>query len=577
MGLEFDPTKYGMKDYAAELGKKYGDYSAYHRGRMDALTVPVGKTSTAQNNVPTGLGVEKTEANVPSLEEVEENMNYEGESAKLNSARQLDTKKARKAAVEEAKDNFMKYGTSSNRSPITDEKQAKKMAENYVENEENLENMYSTRTYVDKDAYKKAEKERKAEYKELKKEYREQGLTRREARRKAKSELVNNEYLDNKKARNFVNDHSEQFLDEKGNLSQTKYKQFAFGLTNTHTEADETNNAHLSLKERREAAETYHTKPSVVRDIARSAGADTERDNTGLYRTGFIVGVTGLAAGIGAAVLPSISAVSGSASAAGSVAGGACGGAGSGAVAGAGASATIEGVGAVGGAAIGATGSSLASGFLRDKGNKEAKVYEPGKPKPVSTPNEPSSQTPPEKPVDNIPPVTIEKPCPELRWESDVCDHAVGKGDNWSAVAQAKVLINGKKPDGKLLRAYVHAEKLKHGITNFGLNTMPNVYSQKKYDQLKNTNPEKAEEYKQKTTLRLYSDFADLLADEALVKKHPELELLRDAEITFNCDTKVTHNGNGKPTTPYTKWFGSMTNPVKYKQDCHDDVPVIVK
>lgn len=481
MGLEFDPTRYGMKDYAKELGEKYGQFGADYRSRLNSMgiTVPIGQTTTAQGNVPAGLGVEKTEtaeqSHEPSAQEVQENMNFKGESAKLNSARQLDTKKARKEAIEEVKNQYMKYGTSADDTPIS-EKQAKKMAKNYVENAENLENMYSTRTYVDKDAYKKAEGERKAEYKKLKKEYREQGMSRREAKRKAKSELVNNEYLDSKKARNFVQEHSEQFLDENGKLSQNKYKKFAFGLTNTHTEANETNNAHLSLKERREAAETHHTKAGVIRDMARSAGADVERDNTGLYRTLFVVGVTGAAAGVGAAVLPAVSAVSGSAAAAGAAAGaGAAVGAGTGAAAGAGASAaagagamvTINGVGAVAGGATGLAAGSLLSGFLRDKGNKEPHIYEPGKSKQVQN-DEVNPQ-----PIENDDPIEVCQLKPDesheiVQQEINYCTHKIIRGDDPYKIVTAKY----RHEDGSRLShaealQIAHELKMIHGCKNY--------------------------------------------------------------------------------------------------------------
>ena len=157
------------------------------------------------------------------------------------------------------------------------------------------------------------------------------------------------------------------------------------------------------------------------------------------------------------------------------------------------------------GAGVGAAVGIAAAALIKDKGNKEARVYEPGA-KPVQpTAHEPSEPDKPSVPPANdtvvkpIQPVEPEpQPCPEERWQSEFCDHKVRLGDDWTKVTLAKVKsINGKKPDGKVLRAYVHAEKLKHGITDFSLNTMPKVGE----------------------TMRVYSDFADLLADEKLVKK----------------------------------------------------------
>ena len=202
-------------------------------------------------------------------------------------------------------------------------------------------------------------------------------------------------------------------------------------------------------------------------------------------------------------------------------------------------------------------------GFIKDRGKKEAKVYEPGMPQQQPQP-QPSVEPdkPPVQPQEEVvqPPVQqVEQPepCPVETWQSEFCDHKVKKGDDWTKVSLAKVkTINGKKPDGKVLKAYVHAEKLKHGVTDFSLNTMPKVGQ----------------------TMRVYSDFSDLLADEAIVKKHPELMLLKDAQIELNCDGDTNGKGsNRKPQVKYTPFTGAFTDAVKYKQDCHDPEPVIVK
>ena len=113
-----------------------------------------------------------------------------------------------------------------------------------------------------------------------------------------------------------------------------------------------------------------------------------------------------------------------------------------------------------------------------------------------------------------------------------------------------QVQVNGKKPQGNVLKALIHAEKIKHGITNFKLNTMP-------------------------PTMRLYTDYSDLLENAEIMKKYPELRYLKDAEIRVDCNGKVVRSKyNGKPRVRYTRYTGSPMETNKYKQDCNDPVPV---
>ena len=83
--------------------------------------------------------------------------------------------------------------------------------------------------------------------------------------------------------------------------------------------------------------------------------------------------------------------------------------------------------------------------------------------------------------------------------------------------------------------------------------------------------------------MKLYTDFTDILTDETLMAKlspavRARLLLLKDAEIELNCDGNIiTNRTSGTPTRPYTPYFGAFTAPARYKQDCHDNVPVLVR
>jgi len=77
------------------------------------------------------------------------------------------------------------------------------------------------------------------------------------------------------------------------------------------------------------------------------------------------------------------------------------------------------------------------------------------------------------------------------------------------------------------------------------------------------------------STMRLYTDYSDLLENAEIMKKHPELKYLKDAEITLNCDGKViSKKSTGTPRTHYTAFFGSAVATNRYKQSCHDNVPI---
>lgn len=575
--MSIDGLSFYGKDYAAEFKEKWGAQVEANRKQLSSMgiTVPVGQPQEKKEEEKEMKGLE-----------VEKEQPKKEEPKKENFERQFSSKKDIKNAEKATKERFLDYGVSKGETveDVNTEKQADKLAKNYVENLYNREQVRGTQVFMDKKAYKAAEKARKAQRRTLIAQYREEGMSRKEAKEAADSQLVENEYVRGKKTRAFVESHKDYFYDENGNFSSDKFKAKAVEYANKHTTEGEVENYHLSLKERREVAAQEGVNASVIKNIAKKSNLDYEKDDTNLYRGLYVAGMTAAGAGIGAAlgasgVLASnvVATATSTATATSNATANIYDGAGNiieSATASDTATATDtatakakSGVNAGNGAITGATtglGLGLATmNFIKDKGKQEAKVYEPGmppapqQPKPSVEPDTPPVAAPQDSNKPTTPEVNKPEPCPVETWQSEYCDHKVKRGDDWTKVTLAKVkTINGKRPDGKVLKAYVHAEKLKHGVTNFALNTMPKVGE----------------------TMRVYSDFSDLLADEGIVKKHPELLLLKDAQIVLDCDgdTNGRHSG-ARPRVRYTPFFGQITEAVKYKQDCHDPEPVIVK
>ena len=546
-------------DYATEFGKKWDKELDNMKKQLPSnnVTVPIGQPTQKSENL-TGLQIEKEDVT--------------GNYAERKLIYSDDVEEAR------AQEAFVKYGTENGQK--VKEEDAEKMAKNYVENERHKENVQKTQVFMDKKAYKQAEKERKEEYKEMYNQYREDGYTRKEAKRLAKAQSVENEYISGRKTRKFVENNREYFYDENGNFSSDKFKQKAVEYANINTHEEETLNYHMSLRERRAAAEKEGVSTNVIKHMAKKSNLDYEKDNTNLYRGLAIGGGAAAGYGIGSlfSVTSSAAAAAGSSSTAGAIINGsASASASAGAAASAAASASVNGglVGAGSGLAAGVG----ASGFLQDKGKNEARVYAPGE-KPVERhrPQTPDIDLIPAPPVNDVPnePAKVEKPCPEEIWTTPACDYKVGKGDCWAGVIAGTMKVNGKTPQGNVLKALVHAEKLKHGITNFKLNTMPGVYSKKKYEELQAKNPEAAKKYFDTHTMKLYTDFTDLLENAELMKKHPELKYLKglkEGDITVDCKARGL-KFTGKPKVNYTKYKGTPVASNTYKQDCDDPVPV---
>lgn len=339
-----------VPDYAAEFAKKAELQNAYMKGMLDALiqkNLVKGNSRTDVNGMNSMQGTDLENEN-PYM--------YKG---------------YKKQRVEEMKNKYLEYGVADG-TKIESEKQAKKLAKAFVENEENKYELYSTRTIVSKSDYKKAEKEKQARKKELQKQYRNEGLSRKEAKQKANAQLIVNERLKNKKTIEFMEQHREMFYDDKGELSQEKVKSFVKGLMNTHTDENEVDNYHMSLKERREQALNWGIDDDVLANLCKAAGGDFEKDYTELRQAAVIAGTTAVGLLIGSAIKTEATAGATATDAAGNMHSGAVG------AAKVYAHAEVNHMGTGGGIGFGL--GTLLSKFAKDKGGKEDKVYDYAKP-----------------------------------------------------------------------------------------------------------------------------------------------------------------------------------------------------
>ena len=467
-------------------------------------------------------------------------------------AKKYDTRKERKAAEKEIAKQYVEYGDTTGKKYT--EKEAKKEAHKYVTNEHYKEEFETfnneTKVYADKKAYKEAKKANEKQEKELYKQYREQGLSRKEAHKKAQSQIQDIELAGRSARKGFAR---VGVIEADGTLGKKAQDYMVKQANIGNTQEGEVTSYHYDLKERRATKANERAQGNKVTLHQLGKMADTihlhkEKNMTGPLRIGaaaaIISATTGAAYAIGG-----ITAASGSAS-----------------VSTASAEAVVEGAGAATAGAIGtgAAGAATTIGpaaiataasplgvlgvLFSDKGKKVKHTFAPGEAQKPEPQPEPKPEPQPEPKPEPQPEL-----CPEERWESAYCDHTVKAGDDWSRVAQGKVKINGKAIDGKLLRAYVHAEKLQHGVTDFTKNTF----------------------MKQGENYRLYTDFSNLLENEKIVRKHPELLLLKNAQIEVDCDGKyVAGKPSDEPASEFFRYTGTPIETNKYKQDCHDPVPV---
>lgn len=434
------------------------------------------------------------------------------EKAKLNEEiqRELTTKQARKEAIEKAKQAYLQYGTVEGKK-VENEKEAEKMAKNYVKDKRYEENSNGTQVFLDKEAYKAAEKERKEKREQLIEQYRNEGLSKKEAKQKADAQLVENEYLrkgifGQKKTREYIEENKEMFYDENGNFSSDKFKETALKFANTHTKEGEAENHYLSLKERREVAEEEQVKASVIKNIVKKSNLGYERDNTNLYRGLYVVGMTGAGAGLGAivgtsgilageAIATATSTATSSSDASAVIkdeAGNVLASSDAHDTATATDNATAKVKGGVCDAKSGARAGSLfglslglsTMGLIKDKGNKEARIYTPGKepqgpsaPEPTPLPVPPAAPAPGNiTPPVQTPPQQAE-PCPFTPGEEheEFCDYKVKKGEYWTGIVAAKYKREDgtgfnldpqkrTKEENKEIMEIVHYLKDKHGV-----------------------------------------------------------------------------------------------------------------
>lgn len=424
-----------------KLYKNTGDNNLFGKTRKGEIMAPVTQvTSSSSSNSSTG-----TKSAYVDREQAEK----EKRDAEIK--RQLHTKQVRKDAVRDASYRYQAYGTLGG-GRIDDAELANKMAEDYVKNAFHDELSDATTVFYDKKEFQEAEKLRKQKYDEIYKEARDKGLSRKEARAEAESRLGKNVYLGkitNWKTRKYIEDHKDEFFDANGNFLSDKFKAKALGYANLHTKDGEVENTHLSLKERREAAEKEGVSCKVIKTFAKKSNLSYEKNLTDVYRGGTIVAAAGVGAGVGALIGGGIGATA--------VAGDCC--------AGAVAEATIP--SAVVGAGTGATAGGVASGWLKDPGVKENEVYAPAeRTQPIPGPD--LNPNPVESEINvNATPIELDNPQPEVceltpgEFVDETCTYKLKKGQSlYDAVRDGY----GLKTHEEIME-YVHRIKDKYGIS----------------------------------------------------------------------------------------------------------------
>lgn len=465
MGLDFDPTKYGMRDYAAEFAERAKEQNAYNRGRMDALgigtdsvTVPIGNTNRQTVDYETGWL--RYTPRAFNAGQIAQDINFTNDALQLKTQTLYtyrDGKKNKDAinsAVDEVTQLFIQYGTEHGKT--VDAKQAKKLAKRFVENELNKENFLSTRTFIDKAEYEQAQQNRENQKRGLVSQYMREDstLSKKEAERRADANLVRNQYLGNKGAREYIEAHKDYFYDDNGKFSQEKYKAFVKGLMNAHTTDDEVDNYHLSLNERYDLAHKFGINDNSMCDMVHRAGGGFAKDYKELKQALIILLGAGVGAGVGALLNTAVS------TAANAAANSAANGAASNAAASAGANITVSGL-----EAAGATGGGLAAANIRprSRGNDDP-VYAPGKPEEEIEEQQEEEDDDPIEVCQLRPDESHEV----VQQEVEYCPHTIIRGDNPVKIVLAKYRHeNGSKLSYKEALQVAHELKMIHGCTNY--------------------------------------------------------------------------------------------------------------
>lgn len=332
-----------------------------------------------------------------------------------------------------------------------DEKEAKKLAKAYVKNEKEKYEFYMTKTFDNKEEFKKAQKEEKEKYKQTYDSLRKENKSRSEAKDIAESLTVQNKLLKNKKALKILENNKEVFYDENGNLSQEKIKKFVKGLMNPATNDLEVDNYHMSLKEARLMGQVLGCDDKTLRKIVKSTGGNYEKD----YSTLINIASAGIFAALGGAAgapfdIVSESLSTSAASSAGAVAG-----------AEAGAKATVNAAAVT--APIGGVLGALLAG--KDPGGVEDRVYEPKlNEHPAIT--DPTQDEPEEVPPADVPPVQEEVPQEKVPEEEVLQEEPPAEPEK----EPCKVIVQNGESLAKLSKKYgvsideikrLNADKLK--------------------------------------------------------------------------------------------------------------------
>ena len=508
---------YGFtRDYAADFNKQSYEASIRADQRMKDLnsssnvTVPIGQTEKKDENK--GLAVEKSaSSNVIHTDRITQYDVQQAQEVKkqFDMVRLERDKDYRNEQTEKVKNMLLKYGTA-NGLEVKDEKEAKKMAERYIENLRREHKIETTTTFIDKESFEAAQKEREAKKKELVQKYRNEGKGRREANKLADTVLGENKLLSNKRGGiDFIEKHKDLFYDEAGNFSSDKYKEVVFGFTDRNSQEGEARSAYLSLAERRRLAAEFGCDDDTISDIVKNGGGAFEKDNTEMIKIG--CAIAGAAIG-GAAgnMLSTETSTGGSLAQAGAGAQGAGGTAGSGAAAGVTPGSVEVDLGAAGAVVGAAIGYALAPD---DPGNKEHPVYDPQQP-PKPTPVQPTPVGPLQISKDEIEKDISIKVQKEVTTNMDFCPYEVKKDDLWYGIVQATY----RHTDGSPL-SWSEVKEVYNG-----LKAMHNIPKNLDYIPLK--------------TLRLYHE-------------------VNGKTYQVNCNANVTEKYTGEYGTPTQVWNGT--------------------
>lgn len=440
---------------------------------------------------------------------------------KLHHTNPLEPEFKTPETVEEAKAAYRQMKLNG-QTDMTDE-EIDEQAKLYIQNKERKGKFESTHTFLDKAEYKKAEAEKDAYYKEL----REQGLSRKEAKAKAYEKFGENKYLSNgglfgigrSSARRFIERNQDLFYED-GKFSEEKLDDYVLEQAQRGNQDEgEATNYRYSLKERRVATEQQRlegrrTTVHQQGKVAKAAGMSTENNNTLLYSAG----ATAATFGAGA-ILQATTGISGA----------------------------IGQFNACGQLCKGVTFPLGLPIYIKDPGEKIKHVKD-------IKPQIPPVEVPPEQPV--VPPVEVppEQPtvCPERPETEKVCEKTVQRGSSWAYYAEnSGITINGKKPAGKVLNAYLYAQQLMYGIKNpKGLKENRFLPVGSKYVQ--------------------HSDFSKLFENAEIMNKYGNiLNVLKDADI--NVDNCVDLNGPVRGRrNPNFRYGGNVTGNTTIRTNIYD-------